>query len=161
MAFASKYPSRVRRLVVSNAPFSPDYRWHFMAKIWRTPVLGELSMMTMNSLAFSLSMRQGSLKLSKQHILDTYRHLSPKMKTMILKMYRSMPEESWKEWLPRLLEATRRIPTLILWGEQDPYLPNWLPEGYGAQSIKRYPASGHWLPAEESAAFIEELKRFF
>ena len=161
MAFASKYPKRVHRLVISNAPFSPDYGWHFMAKIWRTPILGEFSMLTMNSMAFSLSMRQGSQKLSKQHIQDMYSHLSSKMRKMILKMYREMPENGWEEWHPRLLKATSQIPTLILWGEKDPYLPNWLPDSYGAQKIKYYPDSGHWLPAEESASFITEVMRFF
>lgn len=161
MAFASKYPDRLRRLVISNAPFSPEYDWHFMAKIWCTPMLGEISMFTMNKMAFSLSMRQGSQKLSKQHIQDMYSHLSSKMRTMILKMYRGMPEESWLEWQPKLLDATSKIPTLILWGEQDPYLPNWLPESYGAQEIKYYPDSGHWAPAEEPKAFIEDVRRFF
>ena len=160
MAFASKYPQRLRRLVISNAPFSADYRWHFMAKIWRTPILGELSMITMNGLAFSLSMRQGSKKLSKQHIRDTYQHLSPSMKRMILRMYRSMPEQGWKTWLPALLNATSQIPTLVLWGENDPYLPNWLPNRYGAHEITRFAESGHWPPAEECDAFVDELQRF-
>ena len=35
---------RIERLVVTNAiPFLPGYRWHYMARIWRTPILGELS----------------------------------------------------------------------------------------------------------------------
>jgi pimeloyl-ACP methyl ester carboxylesterase len=161
MAFTSKYPERVRRLVISNAPFSPDYRWHFLARIWRTPGLGELSMATMNRLFFSIALRLGSRKLSKQHIMDAYRYLSPEMKRMILRLYRAIPEESWQEWHPKLLQATSRIPTLILWGEHDPFLPNWLPERYGAREIKRFSDAGHWVPVEESAAFIEDLQRFF
>ena len=38
-------PERVERLVLINAvPFLPGYRWHRTARIWRTPVLGELAM---------------------------------------------------------------------------------------------------------------------
>ena len=160
MAFASKYPERVRCMVISNAPFSPDYNWHFMAKVWRTPFLGELSMLTMNRMAFTLSMGQGSEKLSKQHIHNMFSQLSPEMKKMILKMYRAMPVECFKEWHPRLLKATSRIPTLILWGEKDPYLPKWLAESYGAQEVNYYSDSGHWAPAEEPAAFTADLKNF-
>ncbi|MBC8311894.1 MAG: alpha/beta hydrolase [Candidatus Marinimicrobia bacterium] len=160
MAFASKYPDRVRRLVISNAPFSPDYNWHFMAKIWKTPLLGEFSMLTMNSIAFSISMQQGSEKLSKAHIKEMYSQLSSNMRKMILKMYRGMPEDSFKDWQPKFLIATSQIPTLILWGEKDPYLPTWLAKSYGAEEVKYYPDSGHWAPAEEPTAFTQDLKRF-
>src|SRR5207253_3006080 len=45
LAFAQRRPELVERLVVINAvPFLPGYRWHRTARIWRTPVLGELSM---------------------------------------------------------------------------------------------------------------------
>lgn len=161
MAFASKYPDRVRRMVISNAPFSPDYSWHFWAKIWRTPLIGELSMLFMNWPLFYLNLRLGSQKLSKQHIKNTYSHLSLKMKRMILRMYRAMPVKHWEEWHPRLVEATSQIPTLVLWGQHDPYLPNWLPERFGALEIKRYVDSGHWVPVEESVSFAEELQRLF
>ncbi len=160
MAFASKYPKRLLRLVISNAPFSPDYNWHFMAKVWRTPLLGELSMLTMNRMAFTLSMRQGSEKLSKEHIHNMNAQLSTEMKKMILKMYRALPVDSFKDWQPKLLEATSQIPTLILWGEKDPYLPGWLAESYGAQEVKYYPHSGHWAPAEEPDDFVKDLKKF-
>ena len=47
LAFAQRLPERIERLVVINAvPFLPGYRWHRTARIWRTPLLGELSMGT-------------------------------------------------------------------------------------------------------------------
>ncbi len=161
MAFVAKYPERVRRLVVSNAPFSPDYRWHLWAKIWRTPLLGELSLATMNRWVFTFSLKVGSRKLSKAYIHAAYRFVNKELKSMILRMYRAMPEKAWKEWNPRLLKATEKIPTLILWGQHDPYLPNWLPERYGAWKIQRYPDSGHWVPAEETQAVVTDLLTFF
>ena len=43
LAFAQRLPARVERLVIINAvPFLPGYRWHRMARMWRTPLLGEL-----------------------------------------------------------------------------------------------------------------------
>ncbi len=49
LAFAQRHPERVERVVVINAvPLLPGYRWHRTARIWRTPVLGELAMGTTN-----------------------------------------------------------------------------------------------------------------
>ena len=47
LAFAQRHPERIERLVIVNAvPLLPGYRWHRTARIWRTPLLGELSMGT-------------------------------------------------------------------------------------------------------------------
>ena len=43
LAFAQRAPERVERLVVINAlPLFDGYAWHRAARIWRTPLLGEL-----------------------------------------------------------------------------------------------------------------------
>ena len=43
LAMAQREPERLERLVVINAvPFLPGYSWHRFARIWRTPLLGEL-----------------------------------------------------------------------------------------------------------------------
>lgn len=161
MAFVSKYPYRVYRFAVSNAPFSPDYRWHLWAKIWRMPGLGELSMAIMNRWLFAFSLRQGSRKLTDQYIQTAYRNVTPKMKRMILRMYRSVAEKDWQGWDRRLRQATARVPTLVLWGQHDPFLPNWLPERYGVKEIHRYQDSGHWVPAEETDLVVKDLLRHF
>ena len=60
-----------------------------------------------------------------------------------------------------IIESNRPYSNLDNEGwEQDPYLPNWLPERYEAQKVKPYPDSDHWFPAEEPTAFSQELKRF-
>lgn len=43
LVFAQRHPERVERLVVFNCtPFTGGYRGHRHARVWRTPVLGEL-----------------------------------------------------------------------------------------------------------------------
>src|SRR3954471_13064904 len=45
LALAQAAPERIERLVLINAvPFLPGYRWHRVARIWRTPLGGELAM---------------------------------------------------------------------------------------------------------------------
>src|SRR5437763_12172220 len=45
LALAQRTPGRVARLVVANTvPLLPGYRWHRTARVWRTPLAGELLM---------------------------------------------------------------------------------------------------------------------
>ncbi len=49
MAWAVQHAEKVRRIVVINHPFFiAGYRWHLWARIWRTPILGELGLLAMN-----------------------------------------------------------------------------------------------------------------
>ncbi|HEX5895053.1 MAG TPA: alpha/beta fold hydrolase, partial [Thermoleophilaceae bacterium] len=45
LALAQRFPERVERLVLfSIVPFVPGFRWHRVARGWRTPGVGELLM---------------------------------------------------------------------------------------------------------------------
>src|SRR5262249_17754590 len=37
-AWAVKHPDAARRMVAMNTLFFSDYRWHFWARVWRTPI---------------------------------------------------------------------------------------------------------------------------
>ena len=39
-AWAVKHPDSVCRMVAINTLFFSDYKWHFWAQVWLTPVLG-------------------------------------------------------------------------------------------------------------------------
>src|SRR6266487_2398452 len=44
LLWAQRFPQRVERLVILNAvPLLPGYRWHRFARLWRTPVVGEVA----------------------------------------------------------------------------------------------------------------------
>jgi pimeloyl-ACP methyl ester carboxylesterase len=124
VAWAATHPEKVRRLVVMDHPFFVSaYRWHLWARIWRTPLLGELSMLTMNRWTFVYSLRVGSPKLPDDYIRRAYANTTPDTKRMILRLYRAADPEEFRRWEPRMLEARVRIPTLALWGN-DPYVRN-------------------------------------
>ena len=45
LALAQRFPERIERLVVFTCvPLLPGYRWHRVARGWRTPLIGELLM---------------------------------------------------------------------------------------------------------------------
>lgn len=162
IAFASAHPNKVRRLAVINHPFFiGDYKWHSWARIWRTPLVGELSMMTVTWPAFRWLLKQASKKLTDEQIRHTYSLVTPESKRMMLRLYRAIGPEEFRKWEPRMLEATATIPTLALWGQRDPYIPEWVADKFGARRIVRFEESGHWVPAEVPELVSSELVKFF
>ena len=161
LAWATTFPEKVRRIAVGGCPFFADYRWHFWAKIWRTRWLGELSMLTMNYWMFRFELKRGSRKLTSKQIAQTYSLVTPDMKRMVLRLYRATDPANFKAWEARLMSLTRRVPTLVLWGRHDPYVPARFAERFGARTIHCFPDCGHWYPAEEAGAVSALVAKFF
>jgi pimeloyl-ACP methyl ester carboxylesterase len=135
-------------------------KWHSQAKIWRTPVLGELSVLWIPRFAFRPAMRKAS-RLSDEQIRHIYDMLSPQWKWMVLRLYRAFNLDDFTKWEASMLEVTAQVPTLVLWGEQDPYLPSWIADRFNARKVVRFEDAGHWLPAERSEETARELRSFF
>jgi pimeloyl-ACP methyl ester carboxylesterase len=161
LAWAVKYPEKVNRIVITNTLFHSDYRWHMWARTWRTPLVGELSMAMVNWPLFLWEMRRGSRKLTREQIRHTYAFISPMMKQMVLLLYRATDPEVFNGWEDALLQLTARVPTLVLWGDHDPYIAKHFAERFGAQSVQHFPDCGHWLPNEAATELSKRLREFF
>lgn len=161
MAWAVQHVEKVRRIVVVNHPFFiADYRWHPWARVWRTRILGELSLMAMNWPAYYRIVRFGSRRLSREAIRRSYSFLTPNWKRMVLRLYRAANPAAFREWEPQARSLTARVPTLVLWGTRDPYIPAWVADRFGAKRVVRFPDSGHWTPAEMPDRVAEEVQEF-
>src|SRR5918912_743835 len=95
LALAQDAPELIERLVVIDAvPFLPGYRWHTVARIWRTPVLGELFMGTTSRRGARFLARR-TRSVPEEHV-DTWidEHLpnfDHGTQRAILRLYRSAP----------------------------------------------------------------------
>jgi len=126
LATAQREPQRVERLVVINAvPFLPGYRWHRFARIWRTPVLGELAQGTTTKRA----LRYFLPGMPDGFVDSIWEHFDHGTQRAILKLYRSAPPPVLARAGERLGEI--RCPALVLWGADDPYLPTSFANAYG------------------------------
>ena len=155
LAAAARHPERVRRLVVLNTVFFADYRYHFWARVCRTPLLGELSMALLNFPLYRWEMRRGS-KLPERYIEESYRLITPRMQKEVLRMYRALPPSAFAGWSDEL--QSRKLPTLVLWGDRDPYVLPSFAERFGGE-VRHFDA-GHWLQVErplEVAAAIDQF----
>ena len=140
LAFAQRFPERVERLAMFPVvPFTPGYRWHRVARGWRTPVVGELLMGFSTRWAFRREMPRELADAA----WETFDHGTQRA---ILKLYRASPPEVLARAGERLGDV--RAPALILWAGDDPYLPaefgRRLADALGGEATLELVEGGHW-----------------
>jgi pimeloyl-ACP methyl ester carboxylesterase len=164
LAWAVTHPEKVRRIVIAGSvSFFPDYRWHRTARLLRMPLLGELGMATMTRASFVKSMLPNAPLLGPEHFGKIY-DLSmsrPSVRRMVLRLYRSISPKDFVGWEDRLLALTSRVPTLILWGDKDPYISPEYAERFGTARVEHFPENGHWLAIEAPDEVAQRLATFF
>jgi pimeloyl-ACP methyl ester carboxylesterase len=165
LAFAQAHPERVERLVVTNAvPFLAGYRWHRTARIWRTPVLGELAMGATTRRVLKISTRESNVTpgpLPDAWIDSVLDHFDQGTQRAILRLYRSSPSDVLAKAGARL--SRLEMPSLVLWGLQDPYIPRRFATEYAQalpnSELVELPDAGHWWWLDRPDA-IERVTEF-
>lgn len=147
---AQELNDRIDRLAIINCvPLLPGYRWHRTARLWRTPVVGEFTMgVTTKTVAKLLSKesRPSRKPWPKAMMNSIWSHFDHGTQRAILRLYRSAPPEVLAKVGENLglIEA----PTLVLWGEQDPYIPERFAQAYADAlpnaELNLLPDAGHW-----------------
>lgn len=150
LALAQAAPERVERLVVLNTvPLLPGYRWHRLARIWRTRGLGELFMGATTRWGLRQISREANTTpgtLPPEVVDSVWAHFDQGTQRAILRLYRSAPPEA----LAAAGSGLDRIeaPALILWGTQDPYIPTRFAHDYAARlpnaELELVEDAGHW-----------------
>jgi pimeloyl-ACP methyl ester carboxylesterase len=140
LALAQRLPERIERLVLTACvPLLPGYRWHRVARAWRTPVLGELTMGFATRRAF----RRSLPREIADRAYDDFDHGTQRA---ILKLYRSAPPEVLARHGERLGEL--RCPALVLWPTHDPYIGMEFGQRYadalGGEVELELVDAGHW-----------------
>ena len=161
LAWAVLYPHKVRSLAIMNTVFFPDYRWHRLGRLWRLPLVGELVQALTTRRGFLRDLRRGSRHLPDPCIHRAYDRVTPAMKRMVLRWYRATDPRNFAGWDERLLALTARVPSIVLWGEHDPYIAGKYATRFGAATVERFADAGHWLPAEAPVEVAQRLGRFF
>ena len=165
---AMERPEAVERLVIIDAvPFLPDYRWHPVARVWRTPVAGELFMGLSTKWGFKLLAKKQSRTSVPEEVLDEgieriWKHFDHGTQRAILRLYRSAPE-------PLLEEAGRDLgritaPALVVWGGEEPYIDPKFAHAYadalgGPAEVDIVEGAGHW-PWYEQPAGVDRVASF-
>jgi pimeloyl-ACP methyl ester carboxylesterase len=156
LALAQRFPERIEKLLMfSTVPLLAGYRWHRVARAWRTPLAGELAMGFTTRRAFRRSL--------PPPIADTaYDFFDHGTQRAILKLYRASPPHVLTSAGARLDEL--RCPALVLWPTRDPYVGEEFGPAYvgalGGEARLEMVDTGHWSwheqpeLVERGAAFL-------
>lgn len=164
LAWAAGHPDRVASLTLINTGVFIDYRWHRMARLWQTPVVGEIVIGATTPGLARRVLRHDNPGLPDKWVDQIAAHATPRgTKRAILRLYRSAVP-------PKLLEDVigplrQRDPdTLVVWGDRDVYLPVALAERqrrvFPRARIETLPGVGHWAWLEQPERVAELVVPF-
>ncbi|MFC3152656.1 alpha/beta fold hydrolase [Litoribrevibacter euphylliae] len=160
LAWAVMYPERIRSITIFNTIFTPEYRWHTLGKVWRTPLLGEFSLKSMSKRAFIHSIRSAAPHYPKEDIVASFDQLTPSTHKNLLKLYRAMSPRKFKGWHQQLQALNSDVPMQVLWGVKDPYISRNMAHSFGTERVHFFEENSHWLPAEQPQASAELIRAF-
>ena len=156
LAWAARRAQSVERLAIIDAvPLLAGYRWHRVARAWRTPGLGEV--------AIGLTTRFALRRFLPRDIAEiVWPHFDQGTQRAILRLYRSADPDVLAFAGNGLGEL--RAPALVVWGEDDPYLPPRFADAYAAAlggdaEVLRVPGAGHWSWREREDV-LDRVARF-
>ena len=155
-------PDLLRSWAISNAVIDPDYRGHRVARIWNTPILGEIFMALSapGKLAEGLAAQGMPADIAAE---EAAQWANRDKRRAILKLYRSAKGLSfahdWALDIPKLPKAGA-----LIWGAGDPYVDLTVAQRYSANTgtpLTVIDRAGHWAIAERPVEVATALKRFW
>jgi pimeloyl-ACP methyl ester carboxylesterase len=149
-------PRVARAVAIDTVPLLEGHAWHRFARLWRTPLAGELAM----GLTGRFALRRAT-GLPREQVDAILRHFDHGTQRAILKLYRGADAGA----LARSGERMRRLggPALVVWGEADPYLdPAWaqrLAAVLPSARAEVVPGAGHW-PWVDDPSVVTRVTEF-
>ena len=153
LAWAAEHPDAFASVTIVNAPPVSDYRWYLLAKVWRTPGVGELLHRTLTPPTFRWLIRRGNPRGLPGDLVERMRRdYDRATQRCVLSLYRATDAKRMVPAPPSAYRALDR-PALIVWGEQDIYIPRRFAEqhldAFPSAKIVYLPGSGHFPMADD------------
>src|SRR5262245_51062591 len=149
LAWGAANPQAVASVTCINTGVLSGYRWHYLARIWQTPVLGELFMASTTKAGKRMLLRHENPRgLPAEYFDHVYKKFDRGTQRAVLRLYRNTRDT--QEGARQLTEALRPLdlPALVIWGAHDPYIPVEFAERqrqvFPRVEVKILPGSGHW-----------------
>lgn len=158
LAWAARHPEKFASATLINTGVLIGYRWHRAARIWRTPVLGEVFTAVTTPLASKAVLRLQNPGLRGTALDSVTRAISGTSSRAVLGLYRATPAEALAAPAQALAALDR--PALVLWGETDAYLPREQAElqrrAFPSARVVTLPDTGHW-PMHERPGDLRDI----
>jgi pimeloyl-ACP methyl ester carboxylesterase len=150
LAWAARHPEKFASATLINTGVLIGYRWHRMARIWRTPVLGEAFTAVTTRLAAKAVLRLQNPGLRGMALDSVARAIAQASNRAVLRLYRATPAEALAAPAQALAALDR--PALVIWGEAEAYLPLEQAElqrrAFPSARVVTLPGTGHWAMHE-------------
>ena len=152
LAWAARHPGALASATLINTGVLIDYSWHHHARIWRTPILGEVFQATTSRPAFRMLLGRENPRLTRDQVDRIYDvSRSWATKRAILKLYRATPAAKLADPATALRPLDR--PALVIWGTEDAYLPYEQAErqrhAFPSAQVEHLTGHGHWMMLED------------
>ncbi len=158
-------PDALASAVLINTGALVDYRWHYLAKIWRTRGAGEAFQATTTRSGLRMALRHGNPRgLPRAFVDRMYDHVDAGTTRAVLSLYRATddPGAVGRTHADALKPLDR--PALVVWGAHDPYIPVALAErqreAFPSAEIAILEESGHWPFADDPEGVGRHVEPF-
>jgi len=161
LVWAVAHPDAFASAVIVDTGVLVDYRWHAVARLFRTPVLGRVA-----ERAGRLGMRQVLRFYDRRvpaSVLDEWiAAYDREARRALLRFYRATPASSYEVLVPALAAMDR--PALVVWGRHDRFVPVEQAErqrlSFPSAEVVVLPDLGHYPHVEDPAAVTEVVLGF-
>jgi pimeloyl-ACP methyl ester carboxylesterase len=153
-------PKMAGSLSFINTGILRGYKWHPWARLWRTPVIGELYMLLTTEKRF----KAGFPRLPEAFVDQMWRHFDARTKRAVLALYRGTSTEDMSAVAAAL--RAMDLPSIVVWGVHDRYVPvefaDRNQEALPRATVHRIEKAAHWpfidQPDEVASVLLPFLK---
>ncbi len=161
LGWAAAHPDSLASVTLIGTGILPGYRWHRLARLWRTPVVGELLQAATTRGGFRLLLSRNEPRgLPRAFVDRMYDQLDRRTRRAVLRLYRATDDPGAVGAELASAMAPRDLPALVIWGEHDAYLPSEYAfrqrEAFPSADVHVLALSGHW-PFVDSPDTVERL----
>jgi pimeloyl-ACP methyl ester carboxylesterase len=150
LMLAAAHPERVTRIALFDAvPLREGFTWPAIVRWWRRPVIGEFLMGSINRRLLARGLRSGATTpaaWSDERIAHVWEQFDQGTQRAILRLHRYIDAAEIASKGPELERVVQ--PALVLWGDDDPWLPSHLADTYASvlrnATVEHIPGAGHW-----------------
>lgn len=162
-AWAADHPSRVASVTFLNTGVLLGYRWHLAARVWQTPILGELLMRSVNPRRAATMLARRNPGLPPDWVDTIAGHLLPeKTRRAVLRLYRSTRDGDMEQLAARLRQHD--LDALVVFGDADAYIPveqaHRQIEVFPRVEIRVLHGAGHWCWLERTDEVADHVVPF-
>jgi pimeloyl-ACP methyl ester carboxylesterase len=147
LRWAADQPERVASVTLLDTGALVGYRWHRLARVWRTPLAGDLFLAVTRPALVRAILRRENPRLPAREAAIIAALLAPRAtRRAVRKLYRATDPQQPADVIPAL--RPHDLPALVVFGADDPYVPAEQAalqrEAFPSAQVEVLPGLGHW-----------------